>query len=82
MSIDFVATRGSCRVSDLDVKETFIYQKNVYMRVATKSLGKGNFDTRDKLVVVKLSTGYLSHFSKSTWVTPCEIEATIKEMEG
>ena len=80
MSITFVAPKGSVQVGYLTYKDTFLHNKDAYMRVSLQGTGWKN--TKEKVVVLKLRTGYCSWFQRSTWVTPVEVLATIKELEG
>ena len=82
MAITFHAPKGSKQVGELLYKDTFVYDGDIYMRVSTQKCPKGNVNTKEKVAVVKLRTGYLSMFQRSTWVRPVEIQAVVKEIEG
>ena len=81
-AVTFVAPKGSVQVGELRYKDTFLYQKDVYIRISTQPITGNNLNESGRVVVLKLRTGFCSWFQRSTWVTPVEVLATIKELEG
>ena len=86
---------GSVKVENLKYKDTFFYQGNLYMRVGSHDLRRciemagcqfqhsifmKSLNTVEKVVVIRLSTGKLSYFKRTTCVTPVDLICKVKEI--
>lgn len=87
---------GSVSVEHIRYRETFTYAGNIYMRVDShgfrraieKSLhrcissGTGSLNTKEEVVVLRLSNGRLSYFRRETRVRRVDLVCHLENPEG